>query len=80
VERVKEGKNIAYIANINFIDVFEKKRKKIIEEFLEPIINLDVDGYTENMRIKELRDYAIRIKNYFNKINELKNLDSKMEN
>ncbi|MBD6956154.1 MAG: ArsR family transcriptional regulator, partial [Thermoplasmatales archaeon] len=37
VERMKEGKNIAYVANINFIDVFEKKRKKIIEEFLEPI-------------------------------------------
>ncbi|MGC8861012.1 MAG: helix-turn-helix domain-containing protein [Thermoplasmata archaeon] len=74
VERMKEGKNIAYVANINFIDVFEKKRKKIIEEFLEPIINLDVTRYPENRRIKEIRDYAIKIRNYFNKINELNNL------
>jgi DNA-binding transcriptional regulator GbsR (MarR family) len=73
VDRIKEESNIAYIANINFIDVFEKRRKKIMEDFLEPLTNLDLDKYSNNVRIKEIKDYAKNIQTYFRKINSLKN-------
>ena len=62
VERVKEGKKIAYTANINFIDVFEKRRKMITEEFLEPLSNIDVTKYRNSKRLKEIKDYAMTIK------------------
>jgi len=73
IERVKEGKNIAYTANINFIDVFERRRRKIMDEFLEPLSNVDLTKYKDNSRIKEIRRYAITMQEYFRKINELKN-------
>ncbi len=73
VERVKLGRNIKYTANINFIEVFERRRKKIMEEYLEPLSNIDLSKYRNNLRIKEIKEYANTIKEYFNKINQLKN-------
>ena len=40
-----------YSANINFIDVFEK-RERLMEEFLEPLSKIDIKRYPKNKRIK----------------------------
>lgn len=73
VEKVRIGKNIFYTANINFIDVFEKRRRKIMEEYIEPLSSIDLNKYHNNPRLKEIKEYAKNIKEYFMKINSIKN-------
>lgn len=72
VEKIKIDSFNYYSANINFIDVFENRRKKLMEEFLEPLSNLDVNKYSKNIRIREIRDYAREIYRYFSEINNLR--------
>ncbi|MEM3211093.1 MAG: helix-turn-helix domain-containing protein [Thermoplasmata archaeon] len=68
VEKIRENGSTKYTANINFIDVFEKRRLEIMNKYLEPIINLDnYDG-----RITEIINYSKQVYNYFEKLNELK--------
>ncbi|MEM0160728.1 MAG: helix-turn-helix domain-containing protein [Thermoplasmata archaeon] len=73
VEKIKNGKNTEYIANINFIEVFEKRRKKIMEKFIEPLANMDLKNYPQNVRIREIKEYANTLYEYFIKINKLNN-------
>ncbi|MGC8630190.1 MAG: helix-turn-helix domain-containing protein [Thermoplasmata archaeon] len=73
VEKIRNEKSTEYIANINFIEVFEKRRKKIMEKYVEPLANLDLKKYPNNVRIREIKEYANAIYAYFMKINELNN-------
>jgi len=72
IEKIKFNSTNVYSANINFIDVFEKRRKRLMEEFLEPLSRIDIRRYPENKKIKEIKDYAKEIYNYFKKINDIK--------
>lgn len=72
IEKIKFNSTNVYSANINFIDVFEKRRERLMEEFLEPLSKIDIRRYPENKRIKEIKDYAKEIYNYFKKINDIK--------
>ncbi|MEM3325682.1 MAG: helix-turn-helix domain-containing protein [Thermoplasmata archaeon] len=65
VERIRMGKRILYTANINFIDVFERRRKKLMDEFILPISNIDINKYSKNQRIKEIKEYAKNVYDYF---------------
>ncbi|MEM3965373.1 MAG: hypothetical protein QXP79_02120 [Thermoplasmata archaeon] len=67
VERIRMGKRILYTANINFIDVFERRRKKLMDEFILPISNIDINKYSKNQRIKEIKEYAKNVYDYFKK-------------
>ena len=67
VERIRMGKRILYTANINFIDVFERRRKKLMDEFILPISNIDINKYSKNQRIKEIKEYAKNVYEYFKK-------------
>ncbi|MGC8646863.1 MAG: helix-turn-helix domain-containing protein [Thermoplasmata archaeon] len=80
VERVKDGKNIKYTANINFLDLFENKRKKILEEYIEPLSKIDLSEYNDNKKIKKIKEYAINIKEYFKRVNMIKNENLLMKN
>ncbi len=73
VEKIKNGKSTEYIANINFMEVFEKRRITIIEEYLEPLAKLDLNKYPNDDRIREIKEYANTFYNYFLKINQLNN-------
>ncbi|MEM3438495.1 MAG: helix-turn-helix domain-containing protein [Thermoplasmata archaeon] len=68
VEKIRENGSTKYTANINFIDVFEKRRLEIMNKYLEPIINLD----NHDGRITEIINYSKQVYNYFEKLNELK--------
>ncbi|MEM0137069.1 MAG: helix-turn-helix domain-containing protein [Thermoplasmata archaeon] len=68
VEKIRENGSTKYTANINFIDVFEKRRLEIMNKYLEPIINLD----NYDRRITEIINYSKQVYNYFEKLNELK--------
>jgi DNA-binding transcriptional regulator GbsR (MarR family) len=72
IEKIKFKSTNVYSANINFIDVFEKRRERLMEEFLEPLSKIDIKKYPKNKRIKEIKDYAKEIYNYFKKINDIK--------
>lgn len=66
VEKIRENGSVKFIANINFINVFEKRRKEIMENFLKPIINMN----GQNDPAKEIVEYAKKIYDYFNSLNE----------
>lgn len=72
IEKIKFNSTNVYSANINFIDVFEKRRKRLMDEFLDPLSRIDIRRYPENKKIKEIKDYAKEIYNYFKKINDIK--------
>ncbi len=69
VERIKTGRKSLYSANINFIDVFEKRRKRLMEEYLLPLSNIDLNKYSRNPKIKEIKNYAKNVYEYFKKFN-----------
>ncbi|MGC8700062.1 MAG: helix-turn-helix domain-containing protein [Thermoplasmata archaeon] len=68
VEKIRQNGSIKFIANINFINVFENRRKEIMDNFLKPLI--DYSGREENESIKEIIEYARKIYDYFKIVNE----------
>ncbi|MGC8663955.1 MAG: helix-turn-helix domain-containing protein [Thermoplasmata archaeon] len=68
VEKIRENGNIKFIANINFINVFENRRKEIMENFLKPIMNFNISESNES--VKEIVEYAKKINDYFKILNE----------
>ncbi len=68
VEKIRDNGMTKYTANINFIDVFEKRREEIMDKFLEPLIHIS----DHDERIAEIINYSKQVYNYFQKLNELK--------
>lgn len=68
VEKIRENGLIKFSANINFINVFENRRKEIMENFLKPIFSNEIDKQNES--IKEIIEYARKIYNYFDVLNK----------
>ncbi|MDP8011231.1 MAG: helix-turn-helix domain-containing protein [Thermoplasmata archaeon] len=68
VEKIRQNGSIKFIANINFINVFENRRKEIMDNFLKPLI--DYSGREENESIKEIIEHARKIYDYFKIVNE----------
>lgn len=66
VEKIRENGSVKFMANINFINVFEKRRKEIMENFLKPIININ----EQTEPTKEIVEYAKKIYDYFQSMNE----------
>ncbi|MBD6955783.1 MAG: helix-turn-helix domain-containing protein [Thermoplasmata archaeon] len=68
VEKNRENGTTKYTANINFIDVFERRRQEIMEKFLLPIISMQ----DHDERVRRIVEYSKQVYNYFEKLNELK--------
>lgn len=68
VEKSREDGTTKYTAQINFIDVFERRRQEIMEKYLEPIIKMEND----DERIKKIIEYSKQVYSYFEKLNELR--------
>ncbi|PMP75257.1 MAG: hypothetical protein C0180_01935 [Aciduliprofundum sp.] len=67
VEKNRENGTTKYTANINFIDVFERRRQEIMEKFLLPIISMQ----DHDERVRRIVEYSKQVYNYFEKLNEL---------
>jgi|GEM_PF-1142065 len=68
VEKLRKNGSVKFVANINFINVFENRRKEIMENFLKPLINFQYSEKTES--IDEILQYAKKIYEYFQSVNE----------
>ena len=68
VEKNRENGTTKYTANINFIDVFERRRQEIMEKFLLPIISMQ----DHDERVRRIVEYSKQVYNYFEKLNEMK--------
>ncbi|MEM3572313.1 MAG: helix-turn-helix domain-containing protein [Candidatus Micrarchaeaceae archaeon] len=70
VEKEKHNRGVYYYANINFIDVFEKRRERLLKNYLEPLSKMRSEGKSD--RFKEIVGYARTISKYFNRINKIR--------
>ncbi|MEM0160485.1 MAG: helix-turn-helix domain-containing protein [Thermoplasmata archaeon] len=70
VEKIKEDHTVSYRANLNIIDLFEKRRQNIYENYLIPMLS-----YIETLPVNERESEHIqKILNYMKMIEEYLNI------
>ena len=69
VEKHKEDGTVKYSSNLNFVDLFEIRRRVIMENYLKPL--MEISGkYNYNKHMEELQRYAKNMYEYFQYLNK----------
>ncbi len=69
VEKHKENGTIKYSSNLNFVDLFEIRRRVIMENYLKPLIEIS-GKYNSDKHMEELQKYVKNMYEYFQYLNK----------
>ncbi len=69
VEKYKENGNVRFSANLNFVDLFEIRRRVIIENYLKPLLEITAK-YNFDKNMDELGKYVKNMYEYFQYLNK----------
>jgi len=69
VEKHKEDGTVKYSSNLNFVDLFEIRRRVIMENYLKPLIEIS-GKYNYDKHIDELQKYVKNMYEYFQSMNQ----------
>jgi len=69
VEKHKENGTVKYSSNLNFVDLFEIRRRAIMENYLKPLIEI-TEKYNYDKHIEELQKYVKNMYEYFQNLNQ----------
>ncbi len=69
VEKHKENGTVKYSSNLNFVDLFEIRRRVIMENYLKPLIEIS-GKYNYDKHMEELKKYVKNMYEYFQYLNK----------
>ncbi len=69
IEKYKENGTVRYSANLNFVELFEIRRRVIMENYLKPLIEISTK-YNSDKHMEELGKYVNNMYEYFQYLNK----------